>query len=53
MVTILRKILNLPIVTKGFSWKDRPSWKRLIASCLFLQQYTTIIKMRTLLAYFS
>ena len=43
MVTILRKILNLPVVTKGFSWKDPPSWKCHNPSC------TKIIKMRTLL----
>ena len=28
LVTILHKIINLPVVTKWFSWKDPPSWKR-------------------------
>jgi hypothetical protein len=27
LVTILRKISNLKVVTKGFSWKEPPSWK--------------------------
>jgi hypothetical protein len=51
LVTILCKILNLKVVTKGFSWKDPPSWKREI---LLLQQYTKIIKIPpTLQTYFS
>jgi hypothetical protein len=53
MVIILRKIINLPVVMKGFSWKDPPSCKRHNTSCNVLQQYTKIIKMRTLLAYYS
>jgi hypothetical protein len=40
LVTILRKILNLPVVTKGFSWKNLPSWKREILHDIF----TTIQK---------
>jgi hypothetical protein len=28
LFTILRKNLNLPVVTKGFSWNDPPSWKQ-------------------------
>jgi hypothetical protein len=27
LVAILRKILNLKVVTKAFNWKDPPSWK--------------------------
>jgi hypothetical protein len=39
LVTILRKILNLQVVTKEFSWTDPPSWKREILHVKF----TTII----------
>ena len=35
LVTILCKIRNLPVVTKGFSWKDLPSWKREILHVIF------------------
>ena len=36
LVTILRKILNLKVATKGFSWKDPPSLKREILHVIFL-----------------
>jgi hypothetical protein len=39
LVTIIRKILNLQVVTKGFSSKDPPSWKREILHVIF----TTIV----------
>ena len=40
LVTIIRTIFNLKVVTKGFSWKDPPSWKREILHVTF----TTIHK---------
>ena len=40
LVTILDKILILPVVTKGFSWKDLPSWKCEIPHVI----YTTMHK---------
>jgi hypothetical protein len=30
LVTILRTILNLPVVTKGFSWKDSQSKRKIM-----------------------
>jgi hypothetical protein len=39
LVIILHKILNLKVVTKGFSWKDLPSWKHEILHVTF----TTIL----------
>jgi hypothetical protein len=35
LVTILSKILNLQVVTKGFSWKNPPSWMREILLIIF------------------
>jgi hypothetical protein len=46
MVTILRKILNLPVVTKGFSWKDSSSRKNIKLINLntnFLKDFFTTI----------
>ena len=50
LVTILCKILNLPVVTKGFSWKDPPSWKHEILHVTFTIHKN---KISTLQTYFS
>ena len=52
LVTILCKILNLKIVTMGFSWKDPSSWNVKFYMS-HLQQYTKIINIPTLQTYFS
>jgi hypothetical protein len=40
LVTILRKILNLPVANKGFSWKDPLSWLRLkVSGCHYNSIY--------------
>jgi hypothetical protein len=49
-VTFLCNILNLPVVTKVFSWKDR-HLENVKSYMSHLQQYTTIFKMPTLQTY--
>ena len=43
LVTILCKIPNLQVVTKGFSWKDPPSWKCEILHVIFTTMHKIII----------
>jgi len=52
LVTILRKILNLKVVTKGFSCKDSTSWKLEILHVTFTTIHK-IIKIPTLQTYCS
>ena len=52
LVAILRKILNLKVVTKGFSWKDH-HLEDVKSYMSHLQKCTEIIKIPTMQTYFS
>ena len=50
---ILLRILNLPVVTKGLSWKDPPSWKREIIYILYVIFHISSIVLLKVLPHFN